>query len=204
MSWYVILFALLAIACWLVHVWSPFGDSFGALIPRRLEDPAVAVAESHVSCQCLVVPESPCRSCVRQTSWVIQVPFTIQINTIPSGFGRDDCIPCSIYGVGAWCQYNKCSFFFLYSYTHSALNRKKFQHSTNAVNLFGEIIFFEEKLDVELQAQVLKLGLFCTKCYPIYNPFGNQDALQHVVRSSSAWQVKKIAVCVQFFIFRGT
>ena len=109
MSWYVILFALLAIACWLVHVWSRFGDSFGALIPRRLEDPAVAVAKSHVSCQCLVVPESPCRSCVRQTSWVIQVPFTIQINTIPRGFGQDDCIPCSIYGVGAWCQYKKCS-----------------------------------------------------------------------------------------------
>ena len=40
----------------------------GALIPRKLEDPAVAVAKSHVSCQCLVVPESPCRSCVRQTS----------------------------------------------------------------------------------------------------------------------------------------
>lgn len=32
--------------------------------------------------------------------------------------------------------------------------------------LRGNLIFFEEKLDVELQTQVLKLGLLCTRCYP--------------------------------------
>ena len=40
----------------------------------------------------------------------------------------------------------------------------------NVVNLLGEIMLFEEKLDVELQTQVqtqvLKLGFFCTRCYP--------------------------------------
>lgn len=88
---HIIVFALLA--CWLVT--SETGRSRVRMM----------FAKSHVSCQCLVVPESPCRSCVRQTSWVIQAPFTtIQMNTIPMGFGQDDCIPCNIYGVGAWCQ----------------------------------------------------------------------------------------------------
>lgn len=83
---------------------------------------------------------------------------------------------------------------------------KKSRHSTNVVNLLREIMFFEEKLDVELQTQVLKLGLFCTKCYP------RAILLETKMHCSTLWGVqvpgklKNSGLCSNnlFFIFRGT
>lgn len=197
---------ILAIACWLVHVWSPFGDSFGG------SNTSQTGRSSGCGCQVtcvLPVPGGP---------WItVQVVRKADFLSDPGAFHNTKQHNSQGFWPGWlhilqhlwWWSLMSVKKIQVLRSTHTLIGHwigKKQQHSTNVVNLLGEIMFFEGKLDVELQTQVLKLGLFCTKCHPGAILFETKMHCSTLggVQVPGKWKNSRSVFNNLFFIFRGT